>query len=83
MKVKLANQLLSQSVADALTFCKDTLKLHEFNNSGATIKFIELFNKVFDIFNSKSINCIQFKKALCNENIKEIKLFTKSFLYFY
>jgi len=35
MKVKLATQLLSQSVADALTFCKTSLKLNEFCNADA------------------------------------------------
>ncbi|KAL4127394.1 hypothetical protein QTP88_011565 [Uroleucon formosanum] len=79
MKVKLATQLLSQSVADALKFCNDTLKLHQFSNAGATISFIELFNKAFDILNSRSINFIESKKALCNENIEEIKLFTNHF----
>jgi len=79
MKVKLATQLLSQSVADSLKFCKDTLKLHQFSNAGATISFIELFNKVFGILNSRSINCIESKKALCKENIEEIKLFTNHF----
>ncbi|CAI6345174.1 unnamed protein product [Macrosiphum euphorbiae] len=77
MKVKLATQLLSQSVADALTFCKDSLKLKEFSNAGATIQFIELFNTGFDILNSKSINCVGFKKALCEENIQEVRLFTE------
>ena len=76
MKVKLATQLLSQSVADALTFCKNSLKLKEFSNAGATIQFIELFNTGFDILNSKSINCVGFKKALCEENIQEVRLFT-------
>jgi len=79
MKIKLATQLLSQSVADALKFYKDTLKMHEFSNAGATISFNELFNKVFDILNSRSINCIVSKKALCKEYIKENKLFTNHF----
>lgn len=61
MKVKLASQLLSQSVADALTFCKDSLSMSEFSNAGATIQFIEMFNIAFDILNSRSINCIGFK----------------------
>jgi len=34
---------------------------------------------VFDISNSRSINCIESKKALCKENIEEIKLFTNHF----
>lgn len=41
MKVKLATQLLSQSVADALRFCKDSLRMKTFLNNGATIQFIE------------------------------------------
>lgn len=41
MKVKLATQLLSQSVADALRFCKDSLKLKEFSDAGATIQFFD------------------------------------------
>jgi len=79
MKVKLATQLLSQSVADALTFCKNSLKLDEFCNADATIRFIEWFNTAFDILNSRSINCISYKKALCKENIETIKLFTRKF----
>jgi len=43
MKVKLATQLLSQSVADALKFCEYNLNLNQFSKSDATVKFIELF----------------------------------------
>lgn len=68
MKVKLASQLLSQSVAYALKFCKDNLKMDEFSDDSTTIKFIEMFNIAFDILNSRSINCIGFKKALSKEN---------------
>jgi len=53
MKVKLASQLLSQSVVDALKFCKNNLKMNEFSDAGATIKFIEMFNIAFDILNSR------------------------------
>ncbi|XP_050533048.1 uncharacterized protein LOC126901005 [Daktulosphaira vitifoliae] len=44
MKVKLTTQLLSQSVADALRFCKYNLNLENFSDVDATIKFIEIFN---------------------------------------
>jgi len=57
MKAILATQLLSQSVADALRFCKDKLKIDEFHDVGATITFIQMFNRGFDILNSRSINC--------------------------
>jgi len=73
MKVKLATQLLSQSVA--LKFCKNNLELIEFSDCGGTIKFIEIFNTVFDILNSRSISCFSFKKVLCKENVKDISGF--------
>lgn len=38
MKVNLATQLFSKFVAEALLFCKYTLKLAEFNNCDATIR---------------------------------------------
>lgn len=76
MKVKLASQLLNQSVADTIKFCKYNLGLEEFSEVDGTIKFIEMFNDGFDILNSKSIRCYGKKKAICNENIKVISDFT-------
>jgi len=77
MKVKLATQLLSQSVADALKFCNYTLKLKEFSEVDGTVKFIEIFNAGFDILNSRSIRYIGNKKALCDDNYQDIFEFTK------
>lgn len=77
MKVKLAAQLLSQSVADALKFCKYTLELKKFSKVDGTVKFIEIFNAAFDILNSRSIRCIGIKKALCDDNYQDIFEFTK------
>lgn len=79
MKVKLATQLLSKSVADALKFCKYNLNIDDFADVDATVKFIELFNSAFDILNSRSINAIGEKKALCNENYQYIVEFTEMF----
>lgn len=76
MKVKLASQLLSQSVADALKFCKYNLGLEEFENVDGTVKFIEMFNTGFDILNSRSIRCFENKKAICDDNIEQIIAFT-------
>ncbi|CAH1738656.1 unnamed protein product, partial [Aphis gossypii] len=64
MKVKLATQLLSKSVADALEFCKDVLHLDEFQSCGPTIHFIRLFNDAFDILNSRNLKQYGKKKAL-------------------
>lgn len=77
MKVKLATQLLSKSVADALTFCKHNLRLPEFSDVDGTVKFIEMFNTGFDILNSRSINCIGNKKTICKDNFQQIFEFTK------
>lgn len=50
MKVKLASQLLSMSIANAFDFCKNTLKLPQFENCTATVKFKTVFNDLFDYF---------------------------------
>ena len=42
IKVNLAAQVLSGSVADALEFCLDYFKLKEFEGCEATVKFIRL-----------------------------------------
>ena len=54
MKVNLAAQTLSRSVADAIRYCDKELQLPEFADSEATCNFIELFDKVFDVLNSRN-----------------------------
>lgn len=54
MKVNLAAQSLSASVADAIEFCSNTLKIPEFQGSEATVTFIRNFNQLFDILNSRN-----------------------------
>ena len=49
MKVNLAAQTFSASVADAIDYCRDTLKLEQFQGSEATVKFIRTFDHLFDI----------------------------------
>lgn len=73
MKVKLAAQFLSQSVANALTFCKDSLKLQTFQSSAATTKFLKKFNDLFDIFNSKALKQHRFLKPINSDNFEQIK----------
>lgn len=63
MKVKLASQVLSKSVVNALYVCKYTLKLHEFKDCDSTIRFIRLFNNAFDVLNSRNIS--SYGKMLC------------------
>lgn len=51
MKVRLAVQLLSKSVADALLYCEQNLKLKEFEECSAIAQFLKMFNIIFDILN--------------------------------
>lgn len=74
MKVRLATQLLSNSVADALEFCNSELKLKAFKNCEGTVSFIKLLNDVFDILNSHSIRPPGLKKAMCPQNIGLIEV---------
>jgi hypothetical protein len=46
MKVKLAVQTLSRSVADAIDYCRDVLNLPEFVGSEATTRFIQLCDRL-------------------------------------
>lgn len=65
MKVKLAAQTLSKSVADALLFLCHDLKLSEFKGAEETAKFIQLFNDLFDVLNSRSlISSYLYKRPL-------------------
>lgn len=67
MKVKLAVQLFSASVAKAIEFCDKRLHLLNFANSAATVNFTHVINNVFDIFNSRKFLGIDFKAPI-NEN---------------
>ena len=68
MKVNLAAQALSSSVADAIECCANTLKLKEFQGSEATVKFIGLFIHLFDILNSRNPCVKGYKSALRVQN---------------
>lgn len=72
MNVKLATQLLSRSVALAIKFCREELKLPEFVGSEATEKFIMTMNNMFDIFNSRNLKAHGCKHPLFPGNKEEI-----------
>lgn len=72
MKVKLATQLLSKSVAKSLTLCEEILKSSRFTNTDATVKFIENFNNVFDVMNSRKRNKFGYQKPVCPDNKNKI-----------
>lgn len=72
MKVTLASQLLSMSVAHSLSLCKNTLHLPQFQNCLATVKFTSIFNDLFDILNSKNQRQHEFKKPISMETSSKI-----------
>ncbi|KAM7311771.1 hypothetical protein ISCGN_008678 [Ixodes scapularis] len=64
MKVNLAAQAISSSVADALEFCNIDLKDRTFADSEATVKLIRIFDKLFDMMNSRNPVAKNFKAPL-------------------
>ena len=54
MKVKLAIQVFSRSTADAIDYCREVLKLSQFQGSSATTRFLRMFDEIFDLLNSTS-----------------------------
>ena len=64
MKVSLAAQALSSSVADAFEFLRDGLHMEKFKSCGPTVKFIRYIDRVFDILNSRNPMAHGFKQPL-------------------
>lgn len=73
MKVQLAAQIFSTSVANALSFCQNTLKLKEFQCCNGTIEFLRTFNDLFDILNSRNCRQKGFKQPLHEQNFEQIR----------
>ncbi|CAH0558622.1 unnamed protein product [Brassicogethes aeneus] len=71
MKVHLAAQTLSNSIADAIDFLNKKMGIQEFKESEATTNFIRKVNCLFDILNSRSPQAKGFKSPLriSNENV--------------
>lgn len=66
MKVKLAVQTLSSSVADALQFLQRTTL--DFKKCEATIHFIRVIDEVFDFLNSRNPFAKGFKQPITSAN---------------
>lgn len=79
MRVKLAVQALSKSVADAIVFCREDLKLPEFQGSEGTTEFIYLIDKVFDILNSRSPTQRWQKSAMSRRNFESVSAVLNEF----
>lgn len=78
MKVRLAAQVFSCSVADALLYCK-TKNIEDFNNCDATITFCRNINNIFDFLNTRNFMCkLPHKKPLYIEHYEEMTNFINS-----
>ena len=68
MKVSLAAQCMSRSVANALEFLGQDLGLPQFADVAPTVAFIRVIDRLFDILNSKNRFEKEFKSVLKCEN---------------
>lgn len=78
--VHLATQTLSNSTANSLQFLMQQ-NVSQFESAGATIEFIKIIDKLFDIFNSnysKSSHENIFKRPLHEGNVRIISNFFES-----
>lgn len=73
MKVRLASQLFSESLADAMESCNDDLQLEQFSKCEATVDFIRKFNALFDIMNSRNLKSYGYKKPISSKNFEGVK----------
>jgi len=68
MKVSLAAQCMSRSVANALEFLGQDLHLSKFTDVAPTVAFIRVIDRLFDTLNSKNKFEKEFKSVLRCEN---------------
>ena len=69
INVRLAAQTLSRSVADAIDFLREDLRMSEFQGSEATTEFLRNIDKAFDLCNSSSPISKGFKSKINLENL--------------
>lgn len=77
MKVSLAVQLLSNSVATSMQYLLEK-GYENFQNSEGTIEFTSRLNNLFDVLNSRNSADEGFKKPICPENKEMIFDFLKN-----
>lgn len=78
MSVRVANETMSKSVADGLELLLGQ-ENPDFTGASCTIKFIRMVDRLFDVFNSKTILKEDiFKRALNENNQNEVFKFLQS-----
>jgi len=74
MNVRLAALLLSESVGTSIEFCCRE-GITGFEHCEATVKFIRIFNQLFDLLTSRNLKGKGFKSPLHQKNISEMRTF--------
>jgi hypothetical protein len=82
MKVRYAVQVLSSSVADAIEFL-DNLGLPDFQNSRATVLFLQTVDRVFDFLNSRSPYGKGYKRPVNANNIEFFERESKKWIAYF
>lgn len=81
MKVKLAVQTFSSSVADALEYCDEDLNIKSFEDSQGTVKFCRMINNIFDLLNTRNaLSKVSFKRPLFKTGEEYLKTFISDFV---
>ncbi|KAG7453457.1 DNA transposase THAP9 [Solea senegalensis] len=70
MKVRLATQVFSSSVADALEYCNKHLHLPQFRGCEETVDFLRTIDAALDVLNSRNLLGKRNKKPTKRSNIK-------------
>jgi len=74
MKVFLAAQVLSASTAAALHYLEHEIKNTDFKDVSTTAKFCQIFNDIFDIFNSQNKFCkVSGRNGMTEKNLPKLK----------
>lgn len=74
MKVRLAAQVFSSSVAHALKACEEDFKIVQFQGATPTAEFCLIIDNVFDLLNSRNILTKKpTQQAITIENLKKTK----------
>lgn len=81
MKVSLAAQTLSSSVANTLKTCEEDFKLLEFHGATPTAQFCQIINDSFDLLNSRNVLTKKpTQRPISIENLVNIKTNVETFV---
>lgn len=72
MNVRLAVQTISSGVTDAINYL-NSQNNSDFSGSAATVEFLQIFNHLFDIMNTRNSRGMHFKSPLRSNNLLYFK----------